>query len=288
MECEEDNLYNNRYYKKSPDNDFIKFSTYGLNIEGIKKYIVPSNEKYNHMVRMNKDLEIQYEENKKIHQKRQEKLAFIDRYNEYRLVKNYTRKKIQKNEEPQEDPNKFQKSKLFTEMVETNQKIAKEKKEKNILTPRQIEKNNNPIKIQSEGISNIYKRNPLFNSQNNSNIHYTNFYNKYSKEYLRSRKNKSTSDYGRISRSINKNNFGKTMSFSKGKTTSRSLTKLSLPNIQPRKIIINYCSYYGGNVIDKTIGKNSMYMGDGYNPENFGVPSKNRTQRNVFGGLYLH
>ena len=54
----EDIINNDKYYEKDSYNVFDTFSVYGLNIEGIKRYYsIPTNKRYHHMVRLNKDLD---------------------------------------------------------------------------------------------------------------------------------------------------------------------------------------------------------------------------------------
>lgn len=47
---------NECYYKNYPDNNYSKHSTYGLNLEGIKKYyLTPDNNFYNHQEKLKKE-----------------------------------------------------------------------------------------------------------------------------------------------------------------------------------------------------------------------------------------
>jgi hypothetical protein len=62
-----------------------------------------------------------------------------------------------------------------------------------------------------------------------------------------------------------------------------------LPFIRPRQIIIEYqlTNDAGISKKNKNLGHNN-YMGSFYNPQNYFVNSKNRTKRNVFGGLFTN
>ncbi len=67
--------------------------------------------------------------------------------------------------------------------------------------------------------------------------------------------------------------------------------KMSLPFIKPREIIIEYqlTNGSGANQDNKNLGHNGYgYMGASFNPQNYTVTSKNRTKRNVFGGLFVN
>ena len=68
-----------------------------------------------------------------------------------------------------------------------------------------------------------------------------------------------------------------------------------LPLIKPRKILINICSGpYEFKIDDinkrylsfKKFGKNSIYMGEKYNPENYDLISKDKIGRNYYGAIF--
>ena len=67
------------------------------------------------------------------------------------------------------------------------------------------------------------------------------------------------------------------------------------PLIKPRKILINiYSGPYEYKINDisksnnnyKKFGKNSIYMGERYNPENYAIKEKIKVGRNYYGALY--
>ena len=72
-------------------------------------------------------------------------------------------------------------------------------------------------------------------------------------------------------------------------------SKQILPLIKPRKILINICSGpYEFKIDDinkrylsfKKFGKNSIYMGEKYNPENYDLISKDKIGRNYYGAIF--
>ncbi len=66
------------YYKKDADNEFKNYSIHGLNIEGIKKYyLIPVNNKYKHMIQLNKDLDKVIENSKTIQMERKKNMIEI-------------------------------------------------------------------------------------------------------------------------------------------------------------------------------------------------------------------
>ena len=83
----------------------------------------------------------------------------------------------------------------------------------------------------------------------------------------------------------------------KNKSTSSLLNNSNqiLPLIKPRKILINICSGpYEFKIDDinkrylsfKKFGKNSIYMGEKYNPENYDLISKDKIGRNYYGAIF--
>lgn len=301
MEIEE-GINNNCYYKNTPDNDFNNRYTYGLNFEGIKRYYtVPENNKYKHLAKLNKDLEIRIEEDRKVYNERQEKLASIDRYNKDRLIKMYTRQKTSSNETLEKNKNNSEIiQNLFTEGNGTNKNVNVSKnitkKSEDFIKRKEEGKTNkdNPIKLQidknceknllksTRNISNdrgnfLSFKNLLPNQRKNNK----NIYRGYSPNTFG---NKSLDRYYPKMYSIKNKDFIQ----QKNKLNLKANSLSKLPKIRPRKIIIDYCQYNGSNVISKKIGCNSNFMGSDFNPANYSIPSKNRTARNVFGGLYLH
>ena len=68
-----------------------------------------------------------------------------------------------------------------------------------------------------------------------------------------------------------------------------------LPMIKPRQILINiYSGPYEYKIRDinkrtqsyKKFGKNSIYMGEKYNPENYDLISKDKIGRNYYGAIF--
>ena len=83
----------------------------------------------------------------------------------------------------------------------------------------------------------------------------------------------------------------------KNKSTSSLFSNSNqiLPLIKPRKILINICSGpYEFKIDDinkrylsfKKFGKNSIYMGEKYNPENYDLISKDKIGRNYYGAIF--
>ena len=83
----------------------------------------------------------------------------------------------------------------------------------------------------------------------------------------------------------------------KNKSTSSLFNNSNqiLPLIKPRKILINICSGpYEFKIDDinkrylsfKKFGKNSIYMGEKYNPENYDLISKDKIGRNYYGAIF--
>ena len=83
----------------------------------------------------------------------------------------------------------------------------------------------------------------------------------------------------------------------KNKSTSFILNKSNqiLPLIKPRKILINICSgpfefkitdINKRNYSFKKFGKNSFFMGERYNPDNYAIKEKIKVGRNYYGALY--
>ena len=97
------------------------------------------------------------------------------------------------------------------------------------------------------------------------------------------------------------NNKEKYFNFDKylirNKSTSILLNKSNqiLPLLKPRKILINICSGpYEFKISDinkrnysfKRFGKNSFFMGEKYNPDNYAIKEKIKVGRNYYGAFY--
>ena len=70
-----------------------------------------------------------------------------------------------------------------------------------------------------------------------------------------------------------------------------------LPLIKPRKIIINiFSGPYEFKITDinkkylnfKKFGRNSVFMGERYNPDNYGLDAKTMNHRNYYGGIFAN
>jgi glutamyl/glutaminyl-tRNA synthetase len=244
----EDIVKDDKYYEKDSYNKFDTFSVHGLNIEGIKRYYsIPTNEKYHHMIKLNKDLDeiiskhlIEKEERKKNYRS--------NVYDDERLIKMYAGKKEE-------------------EKTET----------------KKVLKNKKPIKIQITN-NNINKINTL-NSRELTNIN---------PSMSLTSTNKFITDKNIIKNRLlskDKKTYKKNMCFSVRKFRKKLDIdkKLNLPFIKPREIIIEYqlTNDAGISKENKNLGHNH-YMGSFYNPQNYFVNSKNRTKRNVFGGLFTN
>jgi len=253
----EDVINNDKYYEKDSYNVFDSFSIHGLNFEGIKRYYsIPVNKKYHHMIKLNKDLD-RIISNHLIEKEKREKLIKSNVYDDERLYKMYSVTKDQ--------------NKTLTYDLYKNGK-PKEKKVTNIKIMDNNSYNtfNNQIKINETNKNDI--RQKLLNKEHP--LLTSNLINK-------------------------KANTTKTLNLPKNKNISYSIrrykTKLeknknmNLPVIKPRRIIIDYqlTNNAGISEKNKNLGHN-FFMGSNFNPQNYYVHSKNRTKRNVFGGLFIH
>lgn len=257
------------YYKQEPYNKFHNYSILGLNIKGIKQYFLnPTNSKYQHMIRINKDLE-KVIENSKITQKERQKSLEIDNiYDENRLVKMYSGKKkrnIINNIKQQH----------FNTIENTNHIIPKSERlfeiKSNNEKPIKSRMNNTGINGKEERKNILIKKNSLSKRLNNKmGINYNYF---------------------------GRNNFLRTFNtknkYYSLKTFNKKLTKeedqIDYPIIKPRKIVIEYHLINDANIKkeNKNIGHNN-YMGSSFNPFNYTFTPKNRNARNVYGGLFFH
>ena len=93
----------------------------------------------------------------------------------------------------------------------------------------------------------------------------------------------------KISLSLNRKiNIINPFSLRKFKESNKN-SREKFPMIKPRKIIIEYhlVNDCGIGKENKNMGHNA-YMGGTYNPFNYYSAQKNRRERNIFGGLFLH
>ena len=249
----EDIVNNDKYYQKESYNVFDNFSVHGLNIEGIKKYYsIPTNKKYHHMIKLNKDLdEIISKHLKEKEEKKKNYKSNI--YSEEKLYEMYS-EKAKENKKISKSLDKKRKSKERS--ININIPDSNAKKEISTLNKKDLKQK-------------ILNMNPFISLTNTNNFRNMNF----SKDKF------GCSGYNKnISYSLKK--FRKKLKLNK---------KMDLPFIKPRKIIIEYQLTNAAGIMEenKNIGHNH-FMGSYYNPENYFVNPKNRTKRNVFGGLFTH
>ena len=254
----EDMINNDKYYEKDSYNIFDNFSIHGLNIDGIKKYYsIPINNKYHHMVRLNKDLDEIIKKHLKEKEKKEREMK-IKRYNDETLIEMYSGKKEEKiNKTITKNP--FQRKQIL------------EKKNKIKIMDNNVKINNQINTIgthHSEIKQKILNTNPIFTN----NLFY-----------------KSPQTTKNIYLPKNKNNKNISYSVKKFKRKIEKNNKMDLPIIKPRRIIIEYqlTNDAGINEENKILGHND-FMGSSFNPLNYYVNSKNRTKRNVYGGLFVH
>ena len=248
----EDIINNDKYYEKDSYNVFDTFSVYGLNIEGIKRYYsIPTNKRYHHMVRLNKDLdEIISKHLKEKEIKKKNYKSNI--YDEERLIKMYGAK-------TEEGKN------------ETKNIVQKRKSGKQPLNIKIIEDNNNNNKTNT--INRRELKQKILNANPSLSLTSTNKFGLDKKKVKGYNKN--------ISFSVRK--------FRKKFEENKKLNLPLIPFIKPREIIIEYqlTNDAGISKNKKNMGHN-FFMGSFYNPQNYFVNPKNRTKRNVFGGLFTH
>ena len=259
----EEEIKKDCYYKKDPDNEIFNRNSYGLNIEGKKKYLLsPRNDKYLRTLRLNRDLTELMKKTEELQKERQKKYPIFDRFNEERLIKIYSNKNtIETEGNITRRPNVFK----------SQQSIY----DSNILNKINTEiqpKVNNTIDIGKDNkIKELFKSEKK--AQNSVNI-LTKFRNK-EKCFIDSIDQKS--------RHKHRYNL-KSLKIFKPKPS------IILPIINPRKIIIDTQLFNDSGIEDKdkSFGSCSQCMGERYNPQNYEIKSKNRTKRNQFGSLYLH
>ena len=253
----EDEINKDCYYKQYPDNDFSKYSSYGLNFEGKKKYILsPRNDKYLRSLRLNEDLEELLKKSNEEKKERQKKYEAFDRYNEERLIKLYSSKNTLETEGNKYKPNVFKSqqsiynsniiNKLSNKILDESN-IEKDNKEKLI---KSVKKEKNRLNI----LTKYHNKEKSFNNNISKN---TRFKHKYNIKSIKNIKPKQS---------------------------------IILPIINPRKIIIDTQLFNDSGIEDKdkSIGSNSQCMGKRYNPNNYDVKPINRVKRNYYGALYLH
>ncbi len=263
---EEDIVKDDSYYKKDPDNEFNNYSIHGLNIEGIKKYyLYPINKKYEHMIRLNKDLNRVIEQSKKLEKERKKKYDRNMIYDDERLINMYSKEKFDKIFENRQRFNTMgNKVCKNNEISKSTKIIEKPKKEK----PIEIKIDENKNKIRKEELK-------QHNTINNEKDVRTKIFSKFKIHKYQNSLNKRH----KVNKSFAIKDFNK----------SKIKKKLDLPFIKPRKIIIEYnlTNDAGIDADKKNLGHNN-FMGSSFNPFNYTVNPKNRNARNVYGNLFLH
>ena len=256
---ESENIFNNdKYYEKESYNVFDNYSVHGLNIDGIKKYYsIPVNQKYHHMVKLNKDLDEIIKKHLKEKEKREKEMQ-IKRYNDEKLIEMYSGK-TEENNNKTILKNPFQ-QKQFLEK-KNNIKLLND----NITV-------NNQINTLGTNNSEINPKTPNINPVLTNNLFY-----------------KSPGTTKNIYLPKNKNNKNISYSLIKYRRKIEKNKKIDLPMIKPRRIIIEYQLTNDAGITEenKNLGHNE-FMGSSFNPLNYYVRSKNRTKRNVYGGLFVH
>lgn len=275
---EEEIVNKDCYYKDAPDNEFFNYSIHGLNIDGIKKYcLMPTNNKYLHMVQLNKDLKKVIETSKILQKERQKKYDINNVYDDERLIKMYS---VKKEDNINSRNNRFNTLDNRYKYIKNNDiskssKYIEERKTLEKPVEIKVEKDNKIVK-EEENQSNLNK-NPFFDYNSNNKTK-----PKYDKFGIR-----------KISNSFKKYRYGTNLNTCyslKGINKSKKKVKeLDLPFIKPRKIIIEYqlANDCGVEKEDKNKGHNN-YMGVSFNPFNYSINPKNRKARNVNGALFLH
>lgn len=249
-------------YKKNPDNDFQKHSTYGLTLEGIKKYyLTPENHLYHH----------------------QEKL------------KAEIKKRIELHEQMKQ--NKFRLSQTINANNNNNTSENIESFTKTIINPttrsKTIEniKKNHPFNFTVHNTESIDIND---DNKNNRERNYLSLINKKGKGmplYIRKKVN-----------NLKLNLYNDEMKKKTNNIIGESCKIIGrdrfLPKLNPRPVIIDYNLTYSrdnGKSMStkytngyKNLGHNGPFMGIRYNPDNYEIRRKNRTKRNVFGTLFPH
>jgi len=275
MEQEEDIINKDIYYKKDPDNQFYNYTVHGLNIEGIKRYYtIPVNSKYHHMLRMKKDLERVINDSKTIQKERQKKYDINNRYPPERLYKMYASKKEEKNPKNNIDSSQ----QCFNTLYNVRSTPFNKNSQESTKLFEQIKSSNKPVEIKPDREFKHKVLNTIENGSFEGGI---------------SARNKTLSNLGgnrkKIALSLNRKiSINNPFSLRKFKESNKN-SREKFPMIKPRKIIIEYhlINDCGIGKENKNIGHNS-YMGGTYNPYNYYSAPKNRRERNIFGGLFLH
>ena len=255
---ESEDINNDRYYEKNSYNIFDTFSIHGLNIEGIKRYYsIPTNKKYHHMIKLNKDLD-EIISKHLLEKEKKRKNYKSNVYDEERLIKMYSGKK----EEDKKDTKK-----IF-------------KKRKSGEKPINIQiTDNNGVNNEINTINKRDLKKKILGVDPSLSLTSTNKFD-INKNKIRN-----------ILLSKDKNIHNKNLSYSVKKFRKKLdlNEKVNLPFLKPRQIIIEYRLTNDAGIAgeNKKLGHN-RYMGSFYNPQNYFVNSKNRTKRNVFGGLFTH
>lgn len=239
------------YYKKDPDNDFQKHSTYGLNLEGIKKYyLTPDNNYFNHQEKLRAEIQKRLELHE---QMKRHKISIASslkdnssKFDDLTLNKNTSLRSktiensIRENQKKKEsDTGKsFKNIEVFPDYYK-NRKDNKSRSllhstldlNKNRLTKRKFE-NLKLNKMVDNRLAEIRGRDKYLPKINPRPI-LVDYCLTYSKDNGASLSSKNTNGY-------------------------------------------------------KNLGCNGFYMGESYNPDNYEIKRKNRTKRNVFGTLFPH
>ena len=263
---EEDEIVNKDcYYKHEPDNEFFNYSIHGLNLEGIKKYSLnPINSKYNHMIKLNKDLQTFMENRKLLQKERQKKYNKNNEYEEDILLKMYSKRKEEKNNN--ENNKRLNTIGNILENISIHRNNWESKKE---IDPIQIRMNNKTLE-KKELKKNLLNKSILQKSPINKMGTSFNYFGK-----------------NRLNNSINK----RYTSFSLNKLNKSKIEgkRINYPIIKPRKIVIEYHLYNNAGIgkENKNFGHNN-YMGASFNPYNYSSVPKNRVSRNIYGALFLH
>ena len=249
---EADEINKEKYYEKDSYNIFDNFSIHGLNIEGIKRYYsIPVNKRYYHMIKLNKDLDQLFKKYKKEKEIRDKNIR-NNRYDDERIYKMYANKNEENNKNLKNKKSEDQK--ININIIENTNEINK-----NELRQKLINTNSNTL------------INELIDTNRNNMRSFSNKKNSFRKKIFNGTN---------ISYSLRK--FNKKLKKNK---------EMNLPLIKPREILIEYqlTNGSGFNLDNKNLGHNGHgYMGGLYNPYNYTVTSKNRTKRNVFGGLFVN
>lgn len=263
----EEELSKDCYYKDTPYNEINNRYSYGLNIEGKKRYLLsPRNDKYLRILSLNRELEKTIKKNREQQKEEQKKYdEAFDKFNQDRQIKMYN----------------------FHTVDTDNDEERRKKQINNLFKSSQLIKSPINLKLRKKFLEEIKPKNDnkeliKNNEVKSSEVLKTSVYN------TRPNIEKSLSNCDHIGRN-------KFLQKTKHKTKLKSINieqkpSILLPIINPRKIIINYHMHNDSGIEekDKSYGVNSQCMGANYSPENYLVKSKNRVKRNFYGALYAH